>query len=114
MQNFYNITDNTATTILQEYNDNGRLTPSKANYEIIICNTSDGDTTLNIYLDDSDSTVSDVYIIKNHIMSSGETIILNKRGVQFQSKSLVVQLAGGSVDISIFSSLSIDTNSSIV
>jgi hypothetical protein len=114
MQNFYNITDTTATTILQEYNDSGRQTPAKANYEIIICNTTDGDTTLNLYLDDSDSTVSNVYIMKNHIMSSGETIILNKRGVQFQSKSLVVELTDGSVDVSIFSSLSIDTNSSFI
>jgi hypothetical protein len=40
MQSFFNITDTTATTILQEFSSTFKTKNlSKSNYEIIICNT---------------------------------------------------------------------------
>jgi|TARA_R100001163_G_C5060848_1_gene197703 hypothetical protein len=113
MQSFFNITDTTATTILQEFSSTFKTKNlSKSNYEIIICNTNSGDSVVNLFLDDESSSVADVFIMKNTTLKTGETIILNKRGTQFQTKSLVVQLTSGSVDVSIFTSLSVNTNSS--
>ena len=86
MQSFFNITDTTATTILQEFTSTFKTkNASKSNYEIIICNTNSGDSVVNLFLDDESSSVADVFIMKNTTLKTGETIILNKRGTQFPS-----------------------------